>query len=403
MSTLPNNESNNESNNENYNISSWEDLDIDPLILRGIYSYGFEKPSPIQERAIKPIICGRDIIAQAQSGTGKTATFSIGALSKINVESLTTQVLILSPTKELSIQTENVIKSIGSMMKGLKVESVFGGVGGFLQSGKNPFKVKSQPQSHIICACPGKLLNMLDKRIINLNNLKLVILDEADEMLSTGFKEQVYDIFQFFSEDIQVALFSATLPNSVFPIIDKIMRNPVNVLVKSEMLTLEGIQQFYVCTDDDSQKFDTLKHIFTYLSVSQSIIYCNSVKRVIDLYEAMKDEEFPVCCIHGQMDKEERLDVFNAFKNGKYRVLISTNLTSRGIDIQQISVVINFDMAHCIDNYLHRIGRSGRWGRKGFGINFVTRRDISQLKQIESHYDCEIKEMPSDLSFIKLF
>lgn len=388
-----------EINNEEKNniINSWEELDISKDILRGIYAYGFEKPSPIQQRAIKPIIENRDIIAQAQSGTGKTATFTIGALSKIDLNVSLPQVLILSPTKELACQTSNVVESLGTNMKGLKIKKVYGGLDNYNKS-TNMFKNKET--SHIICGCTGKIVDLLNRQQLSLSSVKLIILDEADEMLSSGFKEQVYNVFQHLNDSVQVALFSATLPNALMPMINNIMRDPVKILVKSDMLTLEGIQQFYVATEDDNQKFETLKHIFTFLSVSQSIIYCNSIKRVNDLYEAMVEENFPVCCIHGQMLKSEREESFNNFINGKYRVLISTNLTCRGIDIQQISVVINFDISKCIDNYLHRIGRSGRWGRKGIGINFVTRNDICQLRNIESHYECEIKELPTDLSFI---
>jgi superfamily II DNA/RNA helicase len=213
----------------------------------------------------------------------------------------------------------------------------------------------------------------------------------------------VYNIFQHFNNDIQVALFSATLPNSIYPIINKIMRNPVKICVKAEQLTLEGISQYFVAVDDDRQKYDTLKHIYQYVSVSQCIIYCNSVKRVADLYDAMKEDNFPVCRIHSNMDRNERDVAFKEFKNGKSRVLISSNVTARGIDIQQVSIVINFDIPKDIHTYLHRIGRSGRWGRKGVGINFITRRDLSKIKEIENYYACEIKEMPINLDFLETF
>lgn len=379
-------------------IVSWDELDIDPNILRGIYSYGFERPSPIQKKAIKPIMARRDIIAQAQSGTGKTAAFSIGALSIVNLQNNFTQVLILSPTRELTIQTSNVVKSLGSMMNGLKVQSVYGG-SPYEES--NYFSDKNTP--HVICGCPGRVYDLMRKNKIASSNIALIILDEADEMLSNGFKEQVYNIFQYFNNDIQVALFSATLSNSIYPIINKIMRNPIKICVKAEQLTLEGITQFFVAVDDDRQKYATLKHIYQYASVSQCIIYCNSIKRVSDLHEAMKDDAFPVCCIHSNMEKQERENSFKEFKNGKSRVLISSNVTARGIDIQQVSIVINFDLPKDIHTYLHRIGRSGRWGRKGVGINFVTRRDITKMKEIESYYACEIKEMPVNLDFLESF
>lgn len=380
-----------------FEIKSWDELEIDQNILRGIYGMGYENPSPIQQRAIKPITMGRDIVAQAQSGTGKTATFAIGALSRVNFTLKKTQVLILSPTKELTIQTSSVIEKIGSMVPNLNIENMYGG----MTSGSNSNRFLNTTRPQIICGCPGKVFDMLRRNTLNTSHIKLVIMDEVDEMLSTGFKDQVYNIFQFMNEDIQVALFSATMPPNIDSIINRIVRNPVRILVKSEMLTLEGIRQFYVAVDDDGQKYETLKHLFSYLSVSQCIIYCNSVKRVCDLYDAMIQDKFPVCCIHSSMTKEERFQSFTEFKNGSSRVLISTNVTSRGIDIQQVSTVINFDVPHCIDNYLHRIGRSGRWGRKGVGINFVTRRDIDQLRRIEQHYDSQINEMPEDITFLQ--
>jgi translation initiation factor 4A len=381
-----------------YEIKSWDEIDMNPNILRGIFSHGFEKPSPIQQKAILPIIKGRDIIAQAQSGTGKTATFTIGALSLLDLNKSSTQILILSPTRELAEQTSCVIKSIGSMMTGLRLQTLFGGSH---VEDVSLFSNKNIP--HIICGCPGKVYDMMRRDRIDTKNIRLVVLDEADEMLSSGFKEQVYNIFQYLNNDIQVALFSATMPSHLTSIVQKIMRNPVKICVKSEMLTLEGISQFYVAVDDDKQKYATLKHIFSFLSVSQCIIYCNSVKRVIDLYEAMKEDSFPVSCIHSNMDKSERHKSFNDFRCGSSRVLISSNVTARGIDIQQVSIVINFDLPKCIHTYLHRIGRSGRWGRKGVGINFITRRDIYKMKEIEQHYACEVRELPNNLDFLNKF
>jgi len=396
------NEVSNASNNEeviesSYEINAWEDLELPIDLLRGIYSYGFEKPSPIQQKAIKPIMMGRDIIAQAQSGTGKTATFSIGALSKIDMEKNATQVLILSPTRELTSQTSKVITSLGDMLENskkerLRVQTVFGGSN---YEEKSSFSNKNTP--HVICGCPGRVYDMMRRDKISIKTIKLVILDEADEMLSSGFKEQVYNIFQYFNNDIQIALFSATLPESIRPLIDKIMRDPIEISVKTEMLTLDGIAQYYIAVDDDRQKYATLKHLFSVAKLSCCIIYCNSVKRVSDLYEAMKEDEFPVCCIHSGMDTAARATAFNQFKTGVNRVLISSNVTARGIDVQQVSVVINFDVPKCVHTYLHRIGRSGRWGRKGTGLNFVTRRDFGKMKEIESHYNTQIREMPADL------
>ena len=219
-------------------------------------------------------------------------------MANVDVTNNTTQVLVLSPTKELTSQTAKVFESLGSMISGLRVQVLYGGS---VIEETSSFSNKNVP--HVICACPGRIYDMMRRDKISSKKIKLVILDEADEMLSTGFKEQVYNIFQYFSNDIQVALFSATIPDGIHHIIDKIMKDPVRISVKKEMLTLEGIQQFYIAVDDDRQKYATLKNLFSHLAVSQCIIYCNSIKRVQDLYEAMIEDEFPVCRIHSGMDR----------------------------------------------------------------------------------------------------
>jgi superfamily II DNA/RNA helicase len=379
-----------ETYDSSFEINSWEDLAIDTNLLRGIFAYGFEKPSPIQRKAINPIIQKKDIIAQAQSGTGKTATFTIGALSHVNTDEDTTQILCLSPTRELSMQTATVMRGIGSMMKNLRVQVLVGGS----SIDEDIANLKSNVP-HVITGCPGRVYDMMRRNHIISKNIKLVVLDEADEMLSSGFKEQVYNIFQHFNNNIQVALFSATLPDHIQGITSKFMRDPVKIQVRAEQLTLEGISQYYVAIEDDRQKYLTLKDLYSFMSVSQCIIYANSVKRVSALYDAMMEDGFPVCRIHSGMDKSDRDKAFADFRGGTFRVLISSNVTARGIDIQQVSVVINFDIPKDVHTYLHRIGRSGRWGRKGVGINLITRRDMSKLKEIEQYYSTQIKEMPS--------
>jgi translation initiation factor 4A len=376
-----------------YVIKNWEDLQVSDDILHSIYAYGFEKPSPIQTKACVPIIKGKDVIAQAQSGTGKTATFAIGALSRVNREEQTTQVLMLAPTRELASQIERVVCGLSRMMDGLKTQLIIGG--GSVEEDAHTIKTNVP---HIIIGCPGRVYDMLRRNYISGRTIKLVVIDEADEMLSAGFKEQVYKIFQYFSNDIQVALFSATLPPDIYYITEKFMRDPVKIKVKTEMLTLEGISQYFVALDNDKQKYDTLKDLYSSISISQCIIYCNSVKRVSDLYEAMMEDNYPVCCIHSNMDVNARKTAFQEFISGKYRVLISSNVTARGIDVQQVSIVINFDVPRDMHCYLHRIGRSGRWGRKGVGINFITRRDVQKIKEIEEYYACQINELPGDLS-----
>ncbi len=372
-------------------IVNWEELPTDIMILRGIYSYGFEKPSPIQSKAILPILDGKDVLAQAQSGTGKTGCFTIGCLGRLDLTKQETQAMILAPTRELSIQIKTVLDAIGSQMKSLKSQLLIGGTSTELDT----IQLKNKP--HVVIGCPGRIHDMLRRKKLHPNQLKCIILDEADEMLSQGFKEQVYNIFQYLPKEIQVLLFSATMPDILHSLIEKFMRNPIKILVKSEQLTLEGIQQYYVGLENDDEKYETLKDLYKMLSMSQCIIYCNSVRRVQDLHDAMIQDDFPVSQIHSNMDKEQRKKSFTDFSSGKSRVLISSNVTARGIDIQQVSTVINFDIPKCIHTYLHRIGRSGRWGRKGLGINFITKRDIKKLREIETYYNTSITELPASL------
>ena len=371
-------------------FNTWDELELHPDILRGIYAHGFEKPSPIQSKAIYPMLQGSDLIAQAQSGTGKTGSFTIGALSKVVISENSNQVLIMVPTHELAHQITTVIESLSSMMTGLRIKTIVGGS----SIDEDADEIRKNPP-HIIVGCPGRVYDMIRRRHINANKFKLVVLDEADEMLSSGFKEQVYNVFKYLNKNVQIALFSATLPNNIFQITNKFMRNPVKICVKAESLTLEGIKQYFIAVNNDREKYLTLKDLYQNISLSQCIIYANSVKRVNDLYEAMKEDGFPVCCLHSNMEKSERENVFKEFRKGQSRVLISSNVTSRGIDIQQVGVVINFDLPRDVHNYLHRIGRSGRWGRKGTGINFITRRDIQKIKEIEEYYATQIQELPS--------
>ena len=374
-------------------FNTWDELDLNADLLRGIYAHGFEKPSPIQSKAINPILSGNDIIAQAQSGTGKTGSFTIGALSKVVISENSNQVLIMVPTHELAHQITSVISSLSAMMTGIRIKTIVGGS----SIDDDADEMRKNPP-HVIVGCPGRVYDMIRRRHINANKLKIVILDEADEMLSSGFKEQVYNVFKYLNKSVQIALFSATLPNNIFQITNKFMRNPVKICVKAESLTLEGIKQYFIAMNDDREKYLTLKDLYQRISLSQCIIYANSVKRVNDLYEAMKEDGFPVSCIHSNMDKLEREKVFKEFRSGSSRTMISSNVTCRGIDIQQVAVVINFDIPRDVHTYLHRIGRSGRWGRKGTGINFITRRDIPKIKEIEQYYNTQIEELPSEFN-----
>ena len=371
---------------------SWESLNLNEDLSRGIYRFGFEKPTPIQEKAIPAIIEGRDVIGQGQSGTGKTGSFTIGALQKVDLTSKTTQVLMLAPTFELVKQISSVVSALSSAMNGLVVKTLVGGT-----SVNDDTSDLRNNCPHVVVGTAGRVYDMIRRRALLTESIKIFVLDEADEMLSKGFKEQMYDIFKYLNDNVQVALFSATMPEEMLTLSEKFMRDPVKIVMKTEELTLECIQQYYVAMNDDQSKYDALKDLFAFLQVSQCIIYVSTVKRVEDLYNTMITDGFPVCCIHSSMDKSERDKSLQSFRKGAFRVMVSSGVTARGIDVQQVSTVINFDMTRSYETYLHAIGRSGRFGRKGLAINFVTKHDIDFMRRLEKHYNITISELPADL------
>ena len=371
----------------------FDDMKLKKSILQGIYAYGFEKPSGIQQKAIVPLSKGNDIIAQSQSGSGKTGTFSIGVLERIIVEEENTQALILAPTRELASQIYTVIKSLGLYVENLNIQLVIGGVNEteFNRWGK-------QKNYHIIIGTPGRVLDNIVRKKLNIDYLKVFVLDEADEMLSRGFVDQIYNIFQYIPSSTQIALFSATLPPQIIDITKKFTKNAINILVKNEELTLEGIRQFYVGLDKKSYKFETLIDLFETISVTQSIIFVNKKNEAEDLYEAFKKQGFGTSLITGSMQQEDRNSVIKNFRSGSSRVLITTGLLARGFDVQQVSLVINFDLPKDKENYIHSCGRCGRFGRKGVVINLVTEEEYKYLKEIEKFYGTLVQELPNNLS-----
>jgi translation initiation factor 4A len=376
-------------------ISNWDDFDFHDNILRGIYSHGFEKPSQIQQTAILPILEKHDVIAQAPSGTGKTGAFTISSLQRLDLSNNTTQVLILAPTHELVKQIYGVITSVGSMLEGLKIKLLVGGT----SVSDDAYDLRNNTP-HVIVGSVGRVNDMMRRGNIQTKDIRLFVLDEADEMLSGGFIDDIKQMFVTFGEDIQTAIFSATLPKEILELTDRFMKSPKRITMEAEKLNLEGIQQFYVALSNDHDKYATIMDLFSKLTVNQTIIYANSVNRVIDLYDAMKKDGCAVCCIHSNMTTQERHASLQSFRTGEHRVLISSNVTARGIDVHQVSFVINFDIPRCVHNYLHRIGRSGRWGKKGMAINFITREDVSIMKNIEKHYKSTIHELPASFENI---
>eukprot|EP00921_Rhytidocystis_pertsovi_P001707 GHVQ01002911.1.p1 GENE.GHVQ01002911.1~~GHVQ01002911.1.p1 ORF type:complete len:431 (+),score=67.55 GHVQ01002911.1:183-1475(+) len=369
-------------------VDSFDALGLSEPLLRGIYSYGFEKPSAIQQRGIKPLLDKFDTIGQAQSGTGKTATFAIAALQTADYSLNQCQALILAPTRELAQQIQKVVLALGDYLK-VQCHACVGG------TVVRDDIARLKQGVHIVVGTPGRVYDMVEKKHLKVENMKLFVLDEADEMLSRGFKAQIYDVFRKLPNDIQVALFSATMPQDILELTTRFMRDPKRILVKKDELTLEGIRQYYVAVEKEDYKFETLCDLYETIQIEQAIIYCNTRRKVEQLTEKMTDSDHTVSCMHGEMDQKARECVMREFRTGSTRVLITTDLLARGIDVQQVSLVINYDVPSSLENYIHRIGRSGRFGRKGVAINFVTHTDSEQLKLIEKHYDTQIEEMPN--------
>jgi len=372
-------------------VTSFDDMNLKDDLLRGIYAYGFEKPSAIQQRGITPILAGHDTIAQAQSGTGKTATFSISVLQNIDPKMMKTQALILAPTRELAQQICKVVRNLGDFLN----VSSHACIGGTLVR-DDIHKLQSGQQ--IVVGTPGRVYDMINRKVLVLSATRMFVLDEADEMLSRGFKDQIYDVFQFLPSEVQVCLFSATMPNDILDISNRFMRNPIRILVKRDELTLEGIKQFYVAVDKEDWKFDTLCDLYETLTITQAIIYCNTRRKVDWLTDKMGQRDFTVSSMHGDMTGQERELIMKEFRSGSSRVLITTDLLARGIDVQQVSLVINYDLPPNRENYIHRIGRSGRFGRKGVAINFVTEADTRPMRELEAHYNTQIEEMPMNVA-----
>ena len=385
----------NSKQNEDELAPTFEAMQLKPLLLRGIYAYGFEKPSAIQQRAIRPIIQGRDVIAQSQSGTGKTAVFSIASLQMLSERSIrqdaAPEVLILSPTRELAEQTNKVVTTLGDYMN-VRSHACIGGK----SLGNDVRELEKGMQ--IISGTPGRVYDLIRRRNLHTSSLKCLIIDEADEMLNKGFKEQIYDIYRFLPPSTQVVLVSATLPVEVLEMTRKFMSDPVKVLVKRDELTLEGIRQFFVAVEKEEWKFDTLRDLYDTLTITQAVIFCNTRQKVNWLASKMKEINFTVSAVHGDMEQKMRDTVMDDFRSGSSRVLIATDLWGRGIDVQQVSLVICYDLPTNRELYIHRIGRSGRFGRKGVAINFVTSDDIRILRDIEQYYSTQIDEMPLNIN-----
>jgi translation initiation factor 4A len=356
---------------------SFDEMDLNDNLLRGIYGYGFETPSKIQQLAIVPMSKHTDILAQAQSGTGKTGAFTIGSLSVVDTSIKAPQVIVISPTRELAQQTQRVAQSIGEHM-GLKTLSATGG--NQLRGDISALKGGAQ----FIVGTPGRIYDLIRRGDLVLDNIRYVILDEADQMLE--------DLFA------RLALFSATMPPNVLEIAETYLNNPVRILLPPDEVTLEGIKQYYVNLERDDWKLPVLLDLYQQITVNQCLIYVNKRQKAEWLAKQLATQGFTLEYIHGEMEVAERKKRMEDFRAGSVRVLISTDLLARGIDVQQVSMVINFEMPIQRENYVHRIGRSGRYGKKGVAINLVAGEEINAVKDIETTYSTTILELPEDLS-----
>ena len=354
--------------------------------------YGFILPSSVQQRAIMPIIEGKDMIVQSQAGTGKTCVFAVGALQRLETKIKDTQILILSPTRELAEQSQKVILALGDYMK-VTAHCCVGG-----KSVDEDLK-RFNHGTQIISGTPGRVYDMIQRKTFKTKNVKMLVIDEADEMLSKGFKEQVYDIYRYLPVNTQNVVVSATLPDEVLEMTSQFMaEDTVKILVKRSKISLDGIKQFYIDVEKEEHKFSTLCDLYDSLTISQAVIFCNEKKTVEWLCTKMRENFFTVSMMHGDLPQKERDKIMQEFRMGETRVLIASDIWGRGLDVQQVSLVINYDLPYNKEMYIHRIGRSGRFGRKGIAINLIKEEQMKQLHDIEKYYSITIDEMPNNIN-----
>jgi translation initiation factor 4A len=371
---------------------TFDEMGLNDELIRGIYAYGFEQPSKIQRVAIVPMSGHNDILAQSQSGTGKTGAFTIGSLSVVDISVKHPQVLVICPTRELSQQTERVARALGNYM-GLRVLSATGG--NQLRSDISALKSGAQ----FVVGTPGRIFDLIRRGDLSVEHVQYIILDEADQMLEDLFAEQIKCILDNkFPSSCHLALFSATMPQNVIDIAETYLNNPVRILLPPDEVTLEGIKQYYVKLDREEWRLPILLDLYQHIAVNQALIYVNKRQKAEWLAKQLTAQGFTLEYIHGEMEVAERKKRMDDFRSGTVRVLISTDLLARGIDVQQVSLVINFELPIQRENYVHRIGRSGRYGRKGVAINLVSEEEVKMLQDISESYSTTISELPEDLS-----
>ena len=375
---------------------SFDHLDLPENLLRGIYAHGFTKPSAIQSKGIKPMVDKRDTLAQAQSGTGKTGTFVIGSLSGLDPSIPKPQIMVLVHTRELADQIHKVFKSIGQFMK-VKVLWAVGG-----NNLRDDIRALEEGV-HVIVGCPGRVYDLASRGLIDRSNMRYLILDEADQMLTDLFYKQVMCILEKgFPATTQVALFSATMPETVISVAEKILKNPVRILIPPDAVKLDGIVQYFVPISRIDYKVECLADLYKNLNIAQAVIFCNQRKTAEHLAQKMTELGYPITCLHGELDKKERQKRMTEFMSGDCRAMIATDIIARGIDVQQLSLVINYELPNNREDYVHRIGRAGRFGRKGTTINLLLPEEEPLMKDIVEHYHMVLQELPERVDMIAL-
>lgn len=373
--------------------ADFEQFQLNRRLLMGIFELGFEKPSPVQEESIPLILMGRSVLARAKNGTGKTGAFAIPTLQKVDENVKKTQLLVLLPTRELALQTAKVYKDLAKFYNDVEVVTSTGGTN--LQDDI----IRLQRTVQVVIGTPGRLQDLASQNILRISDCRMIVLDEADKLLSVDFLPAVEKLLEYTPKDRQLMLFSATFPSAIKEFKNKWLpdSDTVNLM---DSLTLKGVSQFYAFVDE-KQKVHCLYALLKKLQINQCIIFCNSVNRVELLSQRISRLGFPTYYIHGQMGQKHRNRVFHSFRQNECRYLVCTDIFTRGIDIKSLNVVINFDFPRSANTYLHRIGRSGRFGHLGLSVNFITNDDRHNLCKIETELNTEILPLPKQIESMK--
>ena len=373
-------------------------LDISKEVLKAVEQMGFEEATPIQSMAIPVALTGVDLVGQAQTGTGKTAAFAIPMLEVLDVKEKGVQALVLCPTRELAVQISEEVNKIAKFKKGISILPIFGG-----QDIERQIRGLKKGV-HVVIGTPGRVLDHLRRRTLKLDNLKMLILDEADEMLNMGFREDIELVLEEVNHDIQKMLFSATMPPEILKIIDKYLTTPEMLKVAHKELTTPNISQVYMEVKD-KDKLEILSRVVDMYNYKLSIVFCNTKKRVDEVTDMLQARGYLCDKIHGDMKQTLRMNVINKFKRGDIELLVATDVAARGLDIDNVEAVFNYDMPTHEEYYVHRIGRTGRAGREGTSYTFITSRDFHLLRSIQRYTKSEMKFHPipkiSDLEAIK--